>query len=243
MKAAFKSIAASFKNLLFPEGITCDVCKQELKDNTLICDNCLKKIPFIHNCCQKCGCNIISGQYCIRCKSTAYEFDCNYAVCSYDDFTKNIIFRFKCGDRYLYKFIAAFMAKMLIKNNTAFDIITYVPVTEKVKRQRGYNQSFLLAENISVILNLPLYKGLIKIKETKFQKNCTAKERKENVKNAFSAINKNQILQKNILLIDDVITTGSTLSECGRVLYKGGAKSVVTCTFTAVEPLISTETP
>jgi len=240
-KTFFTGLLKSLKNLLFPENITCDICKKETQNKKELCESCFARLPFVKTPCQKCGCDIKNGLYCIRCKSYDFNFDYNIAVCRYNNFVKNIIFRFKNGDKYLYKFISLLMTNKIKEQKAQFDTIAYVPITKKVLRERGYNQSELLAKNISENLKLPLFTGLIKTKETLFQKNCLAKNRAENVKNSFSVTDKTQIKDKNILLADDIITTGSTLSECALTLLKNGAKNVTTCTFAAVEHLIAVD--
>lgn len=244
MKTALKEIVGSFKNLLFPQNITCSVCKQEVADDKAVCEACLKKLPIIKNACQKCGCTVQSGNYCIRCKNTGFDFLQCLSVCDYDDFVKNIIFRFKNGDRYLSEIISPLMAKKLKDSNLNFDLITCVPVTKRVLKQRGYNQSKILMEEIAKILNIETDNGnLIKVKETEFQKNLSAKLRQKNMENAFSLVDKSLVNNKTILVIDDVITTGSTLNSCANALYKGKAKAVYCCTFSAVETVISMEKP
>ena len=240
VKDFFIKIKNNFLKFLFPKKITCDICKKEISYNSYICNECKDKLPFIKKSCKKCGCETTSD-YCIRCKNSTLNFDKNIAVCEYNDFVKNIIYRYKCGDKYLYKFIAKLMTEKIQAEKIDFDIICFVPITKKVYKYREYNQSKLLAEYISKKFNIPLCYDLIKTKETLFQKNCPAKKRAENIKNAFKVINKENIQGKNVLLIDDVTTTGSTLSECTSVLKRNKAKSVTCCTFSAVTYKISFE--
>lgn len=117
------------------------------------------------------------------------------------------------------------------------DFITYVPTTKKKKYKRGYNQSQLLAKYIAMQLNIKCKPLLIKIKENETQHLLPRKKRKSNVKSAFSYNYKfNNLHNKNILLVDDIITTGATLSECTKALYAGGAENVLCTTYVTVLP-------
>lgn len=104
------------------------------------------------------------------------------------------------------------------------DVITAVPMTEKQVKKRGYNQSELIARAFSAVTGVPYAGILIKEKSNRPQHSLTAAERKANVKGAFAV--KGDIMGQKIILIDDIITTGSTLCECARVLYKSGAAGV-----------------
>ena len=102
-----------------------------------------------------------------------------------------------------------------------------VPLHPKKLRERGFNQSLLLAKAVAVKLNGLLdFLSLIRAKETIPQTTLSKTERKKNVQNAFVLKNPAGVLKKNILLVDDVFTTGNTLNECAKVLTRGGAKAV-----------------
>lgn len=100
-----------------------------------------------------------------------------------------------------------------------------VPLSSKRKRLRGYNQSQLIAEIISNILQIKIQnKILFKTKNILPQSTLNKEQRKNNIKGAFKAKNIEKIKNKKILLIDDIYTTGSTLNECSRTLVKNGIK-------------------
>lgn len=248
MKKALKNLlppfAESFLQFLYPENVACVICGAELDNRETVCKNCFNKLPFIQNPCEKCGCAVFSANLCVRCKSASFYFDKCVSVCAYDNFIKEIVHRFKNGEKYLKKLFAALMAEKLKNSGIAFDIAAAVPVTEKVLKKRGYNQSGLLCEIIAKKLNLPQNgNALKKIKDTDFQKNLSAAKRQKNIEGAFILSDKNPFKNKTVLLIDDVITTGSTLSECAKTLKKGGARVVFCCTFAAVSARISFDTP
>ena len=113
----------------------------------------------------------------------------------------------------------------IIKNNH-FDYITGIPLNPIKEKERGYNQSALIAKELGKYLNIQVNNTLIKrIKNTPSQTKLNRDQRIENVKNAFEC-NLN-LIDKKIILVDDIITTGSTINECAHVLKKQGAKKVI----------------
>ncbi len=105
-----------------------------------------------------------------------------------------------------------------------FDGVTWVPMTKRKKRQRGYDQSELLARSAAKALKLPVLPLLKKVRETDVQHELSKKGREKNVKKAYQA--GPEAAGKSLLLVDDIVTTGSTLRECAGALYAAGAKRV-----------------
>lgn len=118
-----------------------------------------------------------------------------------------------------------------------FDCIIPVPLHLSRKRERGYNQSKILAEEISKTVSVPVTKKvLIRKKKTKDQTHLSPEERERNVRGAF-VVRANSVLQgKKVILVDDVMTTGATLKECARVIKEAGAREVVGVTLVVVNP-------
>ncbi len=116
----------------------------------------------------------------------------------------------------------------LIKNFDLSDYtLAYVPLTSRKYFERGFNQAEVLALGIKEILNLPLYSGIKKIKETKDQSELSFEERKTNLQGAFSLISPPP---PKVILIDDIKTTGQTLLEISKILKQGGAKKIIALT-------------
>jgi ComF family protein len=142
-----------------------------------------------------------------------------------------MIHRFKYGQKtYLFKPFTQFIINFLqiyhfdIKQ---FDIIAPIPLFPSRLRERGYNQSQLLAEPISREYGIHLsLKNLIRIRNTEHQTFLTEKERWTNIQGAFRIINSAAFSGKNILIIDDLLTTGATASEAAGVLKNAGAETV-----------------
>jgi len=121
----------------------------------------------------------------------------------------------------------------LLKNNIlffseSFDCIVPLPVTNKRLRDRGFNQSFIIGEEISAITNKTLqYSVLFKSKNTKDQYTLNREERKKNIKGVFTVKNSDKIKGKRALLVDDLFTTGYTAKEAARMLLKAGAENII----------------
>lgn len=107
------------------------------------------------------------------------------------------------------------------------DAIIPVPLNKRKERERGYNQSDVIAAGISSVLNIPVLSRIVRrTKYTVTQTHLNAEERKKNIADAFEVINAERIREKKILLVDDIITTGSTIQEIARVLKKNGAGQI-----------------
>ncbi|MFA7288346.1 MAG: ComF family protein [Melioribacteraceae bacterium] len=112
--------------------------------------------------------------------------------------------------------------------NEKIDFIIPVPLHRVKYTERGYNQSHYIALEISKITSIPLDEKKVKrIKNTESQTRLNHIERKDNVKDAFKYCGKNSLEGKNVLLVDDIITTGSTIIECARVLKENGAGKII----------------
>jgi len=111
------------------------------------------------------------------------------------------------------------------------DVVIPVPLHGRRLKERGFNQSALIAKHVSDTIKKPLLiNSLVKTRDTQPQVGLTAEERKRNIKGAFSVYEPHRINGKRILLIDDVLTTGSTVRECSKVLKRSGARSIYVLT-------------
>lgn len=126
---------------------------------------------------------------------------------------------------YVYKTIANFCKKneKSFEKLKKYDIIIIVPISRKRKKERGYNQSELFAKEISKIIDAKMEKRIIyKIKDTVPQSSLNKFQREQNAKGIYIAKNIKKIQNKNILLVDDIYTTGSTINECANTLVQKG---------------------
>ncbi|RVU55602.1 ComF family protein [Anaerosphaera multitolerans] len=147
--------------------------------------------------------------------------------CEYNDFLKDKIRRFKFKDEtHLYKFFGEMLIDLIFKNDIHrnYKVVTSVPMHKKSLKKRGYNQSELMAKYISENTLIPYCDLLEKVLETKDQVGLDFLERGENLKGAFRCAG--NLRDKRIIIVDDIITTGSTVDELGKLLKEKGAKKV-----------------
>ena len=217
--------------MIFPNNIKCIFCGDELNKDSLYscCDNCNDNLPFISFSCSRCGLPITEEDSggCPDCKINNYNFVSSKSVFIYEKEIVKIIYSFKySGKKYLAKSLARFLVDLYSVSNLSVDYVTSVPMFYKKEKQRGYNQSKLLADEFSKITNIKFLPLCSKVKDIPSQTSLSYKDRKENVKGCFD-FNKEynkDIKNKNILIIDDLLTTGSTASELSKVLLEAGAK-------------------
>jgi len=167
--------------------------------------------------------------------STKSFNDLYFALPYQNPLVKNLIQRFKYEP--FIKELSESLSSLIIEHFQLIEkpltdffyfILIPIPLKEKRLRWRGFNQAEEIAKKLAKFLNLPIYNDvLIKIKETLPQVELSDEERRENIKGTFFCQNKNKILGKKILLVDDVYTTGSTLEEAARVLKEAGAREVI----------------
>lgn len=166
----------------------------------------------------------------LKAKTIEYDdksFDTLTYMFKYEDIIRDKLLQYKFDEKaYLYKFFAEIMLNNCIFIDTC-DIILPVPIHKKRFAKRGYNQSDLIAKYIAKKRNIEYSnKVLIKVKNNLPQSTLNKTNRHENVLGMYNVINSQKIQNKNILLIDDIYTTGSTVDECSKVLKQNGAKSV-----------------
>ncbi len=226
IKEIFTSAVNYFDELMFPE-YKCFVCGREAKDlDYYMCEQCKKDFPYISGvvCC-KCGHPVLDGNdYCDNCRFFNYDFDEARAVFEYNDKTKGRILGIKYhNQKYLAKFFAKLMKDVLDDWGVKPDIIVPIPISSERRKERGFNQSELIADELATLTGLPVVSKIISKKsDSKLQKGLTMKERFENMKGVFE-LDKRYILKfKKVLIIDDVFTTGATVSEASRTIRKAG---------------------
>lgn len=160
------------------------------------------------------------------------HYDSVNAAFYYTDSIKKLIHRMKFDDGCeLCEFMADMMYQRYKTLNSSFDMICYVPQTEAELQERGFNQSKLLAELLSIKCRLPVVPALTKIYETEHQRSLRALERSGNVFGVFDIADREAIKDKSILLVDDIKTGGATLNECAKMLKIYDAGTVTALVF------------
>lgn len=226
-----------YKNLLFDliSPAKCWVCgDRALRSKSLFCNNCLPKVFFIANHCKKCGRSSEKNDICSSCRTNQYFFDIARSVFIYDQFAKKIIHDYKFKNkRFYFRFLANLLSnKSQEFANEKIDIISCVPMHYFQLLRRGYNQSAILAKSIAKKMQINFEQNLLyKLRNNKPQHQILSmRERLQNLKDTFQINSKFNLKDKNILLIDDVLTTGTTANECAKILKKNGANRVFVLT-------------
>lgn len=226
MKNILKSFGNFILSLFFPADLKCMFCSCDIPDakNKPYCEDCEIEAPF--NKGQRCKiCDVeISGdsEVCDFCKSFHKQFDKAVSAMRYEGSAKRVVLKLKNDNaRYLAPKMAKLMFDRLSEENINVDVVIPVPLSQKSMAKRKYNQSELLAKEIAPLLNKPMdTESFAKIHDTKHQKELTYSDRQKNLHSAFKVLNKKNVFGKNILLVDDVITTGATANECAKTLKK-----------------------
>lgn len=202
------------------------------KIDTFLCPDCLKKIVLIKSpLCLGCGRLCPKGKYCPRCKKKTKLTGIVIAAHYEEGPLKEAIHTYKYEFIYdLKNVLATFLADALKRNgfNEKY-VLTYIPLHPKKEKWRGFNQSKLLAEEVSILTGFDLVRDILKRdKNNRRQIELKRFERFSNVKGIFSADEDivDKISGKNIIIVDDIVTTGATLGECAKILKEKGAKQV-----------------
>lgn len=200
-----------FLSLLFPAR--CLLCGRVIPAGEIFCRDCAKELPerpFFRR---------------IALPGAGAEGFSVYSSMSYEGGFRKSIHRLKFRGQ---KSIAAPMGRLLAESirdrGLSFDAVTWVPMTEKKRRERGYDQSELLAKAVAKEWKLPCLPLLKKVRENKTQHELSGRQRLLNVRNAYRA--EQEAEGKALLLIDDIVTTGATIGECAKMLYAAGAHKV-----------------
>lgn len=219
-------------NIIIPTH--CPVCEKRIKRPAFLCEKCRNKLTEYNKQrkCLQCGRAIENSidVICSFCEKLKPKFDVGISVHSYTDEFKTALIHYKFRHSfYRAKAFGQLLCEAYRKLGAEVDVIVAVPTTFQNLHKRGYNSSLEMAYCVSKELKIAIYDTVIlKTKNTRQQSTVKMNERYENVKNAFD-INKKQIDKikgKVVLLIDDVLTTGATASECSKILKKYGATSV-----------------
>jgi ComF family protein len=181
--------------------------------------------------CNKCKIKL-EKEYFFRTDNYESDFSKNFIehhyFFKYENLIRNQILALKFQEKpYIYKTIAYFLKNMQksFENLKKYDIIVIVPISKQRKRDRGYNQSELFSKQISKIIKAPICKHvLFKTKNTLAQSTLNKSQREKNVKGVYNTKNIKKLVDKKILIIDDIYTTGSTVNECAQQLVQKGIK-------------------
>jgi ComF family protein len=232
-------------NLIYPDQ--CLICSAPIarRQDCGICDGCWGKaieMKIRPPRCLSCGLPFQSFQntteyLCGTCTLQMPPFSGARAFGYYAEELSSLIQAFKFhGRRNLVGLLTPLMAEAFFENwgREDFDLLAPVPLHPKRRRERGYNQSELLAQALARQIALPCMTCLVRTRPTIPQVGLSDSQREENVRKAFQCCDSKRISGKRILLIDDVMTTGATVSSAARALVEEGALRVSVLTVARV---------
>ncbi len=225
----------AFLNLLYPPH--CAICKAETPAREHLCPECRKSAragavtaPFCHVCSTPFQGQIDGVFTCSHCRERKFAFECAVAPYLTRGVVRELIHRFKYRHQFhLRHVLGGWLAESLADprlQSPPFDRIVPVPLHPARERERGFNQARVLARFLSKQTGVPLLPGLKRVRFTPSQTRFDREARIENLRNAFRMGHTGDVRNLHLLLIDDVLTTGSTVHECARVLKEAGAASV-----------------
>jgi competence protein ComFC len=212
----------------------CVGCGYPQSPGVQICNMCLRgltpiRAPFCWTCSRPFDGEISAEFKCPSCEGRDMGFECAVAPFQATGLLRDLIHRFKySGQYYLRHLLADFIMEGFNDDRlgTAADLIIPVPLHPVRRRERGYNQSEALAEIVSGKSGIPYASVLRRRIPTQTQTQFDRQQRMQNLRNAFILRENRDVHGKNLLLLDDILTTGSTLAECAQVLRRAGACSI-----------------
>ena len=193
----------------------CAFCRALLRTGTdlWVCPACLEKLPRLTRDEQR---------------RDVPHTELVLAPLRYEGVVRESLLRYKFGGLTAYAAAyAEFLAKCIDENGISCDSITWVPLSRRRLRQRGYDQARLIAEELAKRLGLPCECLLVKRRHTRPQSGISNREkRKANAAGAYAVLNAERVKGKRVLLVDDIVTTGATLASCAGVLADAGCTAV-----------------
>lgn len=219
----------------------CELCGRPVdRRGRHVCADCVNRLPFIptRGCCKRCGRDAVGldAEFeCEECKAFKPSYDRVASVMRMDGAAREMLNAYKF--RYHYWLRDDLVEWMAAAVNARFradeiDVVLAVPLTWKRLLNRGYNQCRVLAKPLAKILGKPCPPFVMKrVNAPRQQARLSEEERRKNVVGTFAVRRPEVVRGKVVLVVDDVMTTGSTLSECARVLKKAGASKVYCVSF------------
>lgn len=213
---------SALADLFYPQR--CVGCERRASD--LLCQACFEALPRIGRpSCARCGMPTAFETFvCEECKGVDFGFESAQAPLRYEGVGKEIVHVLKYrGYTRVVERLAAPLMVGILDGTVRFDAVVPVPLHRSRLRRRGFNQAELLARGVARKVNSPASDTLQVVRRTRDQVDLSASERRENVAGAFSSRGR---VRGRVLLVDDVFTTGATMSSCAKTLLRAGAEEV-----------------
>jgi len=220
-----KKILTQCQRLFLPH--VCALCQNHCERALDLCAACEAELPFIENACTLCATPLYDEQdhsVCGACLKEPPHYDRLICLSYYKDHIARMITQLKFYHQLAYaNILGTLMAKHLLPDEKPNCIIP-IPLHKKRLRQRGFNQALEIAKPIAKRLEIPIdYKSCQRIRHTQPQTEIDAKHRHNNLKNAFSVTRQ---MPKQVVILDDVFTTGHTVNELSHTLRKAGIEHI-----------------
>lgn len=198
----------------------------------LLCPGCTARFPYIREpVCSRCGKpTLYRVEECEQCRGRLRRLDLCRALALYEEPLRTVIHRLKYGGAWRLARPLGFLAATSLAPwlGDGFPCVTHVPMHPRRRRSRGYDHSELLARAVAEALGLPHRALLVRTRHSPTQAGSDFSRRRENVRGAFRA-REGRPLPLEVVLVDDVLTTGFTLAECAAALKRSGVKRVTAC--------------
>ncbi len=235
MREVYKEVSRSVLNVLFPSH--CYFCQRVLTRGSCICESCLNELEIIEGVfCGRCGAPVSHGEAqgspgCIHCADLYFSFRRNESIGVFSGKLRELVHLFKFQKRRsLFNVFSSLALKYKRHYIEAHHILVPVPLNRTRYSERGFNQSSLIAYALSRMVKIDYSGELLKrVGNSLPQSTVLSRElRYKNMTDCFVLRKRffEQIKGKDVLLVDDVLTTGATASACARALYNGGAENV-----------------
>lgn len=222
------NILKTILGIIYPR--TCCFCGKVSEKE--LCDACAEKVIYIEEPrCKRCGKPVryAEQEYCYDCQRNAHAYEQGRSLWIHKMPVSLSIYQFKYKNRRIYgEFYAKEMARIYGKliRMWGVEVIVPIPLHRKKRKLRGYNQAEIIAKQLGNIMGIPVdCDSVIRNRYTRPQKELNDKERKKNLKQAFS-VKEQWGNYKSVLLIDDIYTTGSTIDTVAEELKKNGVQKV-----------------
>ena len=221
----WRSLSSEFLNLLLPPR--CVSCGRL---GAWFCADCLSGIVRVTPpLCRRCGYTVVSEGLCTHCQTSPLRIECIRSVCFYEGVCRKAIHAFKYdGCTVLARPLGRLMSDYWTRYPTlsCADVVVPVPLHPARLRERGYNQAGLLAREMANVVGLTSdERCLARLRATPPQVGLSGRQRKDNVRGAFCCSGE-ECAGRQVVLVDDVCTTGATLEACAAALYQAGAGGV-----------------
>jgi ComF family protein len=214
------------QNWIYPP--TCLLCGDAGERWLDLCGACERQLPRIGASCERCGAALPEGapSPCGRCLRQPPPFDSCRAAFRYEEPIRHLIHGLKFGHRYALARLLGELAAAHFRTQAEMpELIVPVPLHPSRYRERGFNQSLEIARHLGRNLNLPLeFHALARSRATRPQAELSAKERTKNIRGAFRL--ERRLEARHLVILDDVVTTGATVSELARTLRKAGIERI-----------------